>query len=61
MLQDFSTKLYWLEISALNFFFFLHVERQNVQNDVMKFVREMSVKKSRAEKKPQVLNRLKPV
>lgn len=60
MLQDFSTKLYWLGISELNFFF-LHVERQNVQNDVMKFVREISVKKSRAEKTPQVLNRLKPV
>lgn len=60
MLQDFSTKLYWLGIRALKFFF-LHVERQNVQNDVMKFVREMSVKKSRAEKKPQVINRLKPV
>lgn len=52
MLQDFSTKLYWVGISALNFF--LHVERQNVQNDVIKFVREMSVKKSRAEQKPQV-------
>lgn len=60
MLQDFSTKLYWLGISEL-IFFFLHVERQNVQNDVMKFVREISVKKSRAEKTPQVLNRLKPV
>lgn len=59
MLQDFPTKLYWLGISAL--IFFLHVERQNVQNDVMKFVREMSVKISRAEKNPQVLNRLKPV
>lgn len=53
MLQDFSTKLYWVGISALKFFF-LHVERQNVQNDVIKFVREMSVKKSRAEQKPQV-------
>lgn len=60
MLQDFSTKLYWLGMSALKFFF-LHVERQNVQNDVITFVREMSVKKSRAEQKPQVLNRLKPV
>lgn len=54
MLQDFSTKLYWVGISALKFFF-LHVERQNVQNDVIKFVREMSVKKSRAEQKPSSL------
>lgn len=54
MLQDFPTKLYWVGISALKFFF-LHVERQNVQNDVIKFVREMSVKKSRAEQKPSSL------
>lgn len=54
MLQDFSTKLYWLGMSALKFFF-LHVERQNVQNDVIKFVREMSVKKLRAEQKPSSL------
>lgn len=35
----------------------LHVERQNVQNDVMKFVRE----KITSGKEHQVLNRLKPV